>query len=91
LTHFVLGPVHRNNLILPPIVLAAGTVLYQFVLAVILAALGRLSVMGQVGDFSYVLTYITLPTLVYDTILILPVYRVMGLVFKASRPSRVTL
>lgn len=91
LTHFMLGPVHRNNLIFPPVVLAAGTVLYQLVLVVVLAVLGRLSVMGQVGDLSYVLTYITLPTLMYNVILILPVYRVMGLVFKASRPSRVAL
>src|SRR5690348_2943350 len=35
--HFVLGPVHRNNLIFPPIVIAAGTVAYHLVLVVILA------------------------------------------------------
>ncbi len=85
------GPVGSGNLVIPPIVLAVGTVLYELLLGITLAVLGRLSVMGQVADINYVLTYITLPTLMYNVILILPIFRVMGLIFKASRPSRVSL
>ncbi len=91
LTSFVFGPVGSGNLVIPPIVLAVGTVLYELLLGITLAVLGRLSVMGQVADINYVLTYITLPTLMYNVILILPIFRVMGLIFKASRPSRVSL
>ena len=91
LTRAVLGEVGSGNLILPPVVLGIGTLVYELVLGIVLAVLGRLSVMGQVADINYVLTYITLPTLMYNVILILPIFRVMGLIFKASRPSRVSL
>jgi len=68
LTSFILGTVSPKNLVLPPVVLGIGTVLYELLLGIILAVLGRLSVMGQLGDISYVLTYITLPTLLFNVI-----------------------
>ncbi len=85
LVNLVLGPIGRNNLIFPPIVIAIGTAAYHLLLMVILAVFGR----GV--TISYALTYITFPTVVFNVVLILPVFRVMGVVFEASRPHRVTL
>jgi rod shape-determining protein MreD len=83
--NLVLGPVGRGNLIFPPIVIVIGTVLYHLLLMVLLAVLGR----GV--TFSYALTYVTFPTVVFNLVLMLPVFRVMGIIFEASRPHRVTL
>src|SRR4051812_3511294 len=83
--NIVLGPVGRGNVIFPPIVIVVGTVLYHLLLIVLLAVLGR----GV--TFNYALTYITFPTVVFNLVLILPVFRVMGVIFEASRPHRVTL
>ncbi len=85
LVNLVFGSVAHNNLIIPPVVIAAGTVFYHFVLIGLLAALGR-SV-----PISYTLTYVTFPTLLFNVVLSLPVYRLMGAVYGASRPRRVTL
>ena len=85
LVNVVFGPIARNNLIIPPVVIAAGTVLYQLLL------MGLLAVLGRPVPLSYSLTYVTFPTLLFNVVLSLPVYRLMGAVYGASRPRRVTL
>ncbi len=85
LVNLVFGPIARNNLIIPPVVIAAGTVFYHLLL------IGLLAVLGRSVPISYTLTYVTFPTLLFNVILCLPVYRLMGAVYGASRPRRVTL
>ncbi len=80
-----LGPVGRHNLIIPPLVAVAATAAYQLLMAALLAAFGRSVPLG------YMLTYVTLPTALFNVILMLPIFRLMGAVFGASRPRRVTL
>jgi rod shape-determining protein MreD len=74
-----------NNLIIPLPVAAVGTILYHLMLFVLLAILGRRISMG------YMLASVTLPTLVYNAALMLPIFRLAGWVYRASRPRRVTL
>lgn len=74
-----------NNLIIPVPAAAVGTILYHLMLFVLLAVLGRRISMV------YMLTSVTLPTLVFNAILILPIFRLAGLIYRASRPRRVTL
>jgi len=83
--NLTLGSVARNNLILPPVVAVLGTVVYHLILIVLLSILGR-----NVAIL-YVLVYVTLPTMAYNFVLMLPVFRLLGIAFGASRPRRVTL
>ncbi len=85
LANIVFGPIARNNLIIPPAVIGAGTVLYHLLL------IGLLAVLGRPVPISYTLTYVTFPTLLFNVVLSLPDYRLMGAVYGASRPRRVTL
>lgn len=88
LSDVVLGPVDKSNLILPPLVLAAGTVIYHLLLGLILAAFGR----GlPISAFPYLLTNITFPTMMFDVVLILPIFRIMAIFYTRTRPRRVTL
>ena len=79
------GPLARNNVVIPPIAVALGTVLYHLILAVLLSILGR-----NVA-FVYMLVYVTFPTVLFNFVLMLPMYRLLGVAFGASRPRRVTL
>jgi rod shape-determining protein MreD len=85
LSDLVIGQIGRNNLIFPPLVIGIGTVVYHFLLAVLL------SIIGRPVSIPYMLTYITLPTLAFHVVMILPIFRIMGWIFQASRPKRVTL
>ncbi|MEP7285688.1 MAG: rod shape-determining protein MreD [Chloroflexota bacterium] len=85
LSDLVLGPVSRNNIIFPPIIIAAGTAIFQLVLAILL------TVLGHTVSISYTLSTITVPTLLFNVVLILPIFRIMGIIFRMSRPRRVTL
>jgi rod shape-determining protein MreD len=79
------GDVRRNNLVIPPVVAAVGTVVYH---------LGILAVLGLVGygvPISEGLLYVTLPTVIYNLILVLPVFRVVGLIHRWLTPRRVRL
>ncbi|MCC7450317.1 MAG: rod shape-determining protein MreD [Anaerolineae bacterium] len=78
-------PVNRKNLIVPPLVAAVGTVLYHVML------MALLTVVGRPVSISYTLPYVTLPTVLFNTVLMLPVFRVMGAIYESSRPRRVTL
>jgi rod shape-determining protein MreD len=85
LVNITVGTIARNNIVIPPIIAAVGTVLYHLLLIVLLAIIGR-SV-----SLTYTLLNITLPTVLFNVILMLPIFRLMGVVFGASRPRRVTL
>ncbi len=85
LVNVTVGVTARNNLISPPLVAILGTVVYHLIMLGLLAALGRGVPVG------YALTYVTLPTVTFNAILMLPIYRLMGVLFEASRPRRVTL
>jgi rod shape-determining protein MreD len=91
LENLILGPLGKGNLIFPPLVVVVGTVLYQALLALVLAVLGRLSIVGRGADLGYMLTYVTLPTVTFNVILMLPIFRLVGLLYQATRPRRVSL
>jgi rod shape-determining protein MreD len=79
------GTVRRNNLVIPPVVAAAGTVVYH------LAILAVLQIVGYGLSLGEGLSYVTLPTVIYNTILILPVFRMAGLIHQWLTPRRVRL
>ncbi len=85
LVNLVVGPVARNNFVVPPVVIAVGTVVYHLLL------IGLFAILGRPVVISYTLIHVTLPTVVFNAILTLPVYRLMGAAYGASRPRRVTL
>jgi rod shape-determining protein MreD len=79
------GDVRRNNLVIPPVLAAAGTVIYHLGILVVLGRVGYGVPMGE-G-----LLYVTLPTVIYNLILILPVFRLAGLIHRWLTPRRVRL
>ena len=81
----LLGTVRRTNLVVPVPVIAVGTVIYH---AAILAVLQIVGYGLPVGEG---LLYVTLPTMVYNMILVLPVFRTMGSVQQWLAPRRVRL
>ncbi len=81
----LVGQVGRSNILLPPLVAGAGTAIYHLILLVVYAVLGRGSPIG------YSLLNVTLPTVLLNVILILPIFRAMGVLFEAIRPRRVSL
>lgn len=85
LANLAVGSVGRNNLIFPPIVIAAGTIVYQLLLELMFTIFGR-----GVPIFM-MLANVTLPTVLFNVTLILLVFRIMGFVYESSRPRRVTL
>jgi rod shape-determining protein MreD len=85
LVNSLLGTVRRTNLIIPLPVIAVGTVIYH------LAILAVLQIVGYGLPLGEGLLYVTLPTMVYNMILILPVFRTMGLVQQWLAPRRVRL
>src|SRR5258708_19621642 len=91
LENLVLGPVGKGNLIIPPLVMSVCTVLYQALLAVLLAVLGRLSILGRSADLGYVLTYVTLPTVMFNFVLMFPIFRFFPFFFLPPPPLPLTL
>jgi rod shape-determining protein MreD len=83
--NLVVGEIGKSNLVVPPAVIAASTAGYELFLAVLLAVLGR----GI--PFGYVITSVTIPTLLLNVLIMLPAFRIMGWVYTTSRPRRVTL
>ncbi len=81
----LLGTVRRTNLVVPVPVIAAGTVIYH------LAILAVLQIVGYGLPVGEGLLYVTLPTMVYNMILVLPVFRTMGSVQQWLAPRRVRL
>jgi rod shape-determining protein MreD len=83
--NLIVGEVGPGNLIYPPIIAAAGTVLYHVLLVVLFSLIGRPVELG------HTLLYVTLPTALFNVVLSVPIFRVMGRVFKATRPRHVSL
>ena len=81
----IIGQVSRRNLIFPPLVAAMATAIYHVLL------IGLYAVISRPVDFSYVLVYVTAPTLVFNVALSLPVFRAMGVVYAATRPRGITM
>ncbi len=79
----VFGNVSRGNLLVPVLVAAVGTVVYQMITLLLLRTLG-LSAVG-IGQG---LLYVTLPATILNVLLILPVYRLMGAVHRRTFPAR---
>jgi rod shape-determining protein MreD len=83
--NLVVGEVGPGNLIYPLIVAAVGTALYHGLLIVLFSLIGR------PVEWGHTLLYVTLPTVLSNIVLSVPVFRVMGRVFKATRPRHVSL
>lgn len=81
----VFGQISRHNLVVPPLVAAAGTLICHF------ATLGVLWMVDIQIPLERGLLYATLPTLIYNLIFILPVFRLVGLVQNWLSPRRVRL
>lgn len=79
------GRLSRRNLIFPPLVAAGGTLLYH------LSVLAMLGITGTSVPLDRALLYVTLPAAIYNTLLILPVYRLVGQVHYWLTPRRVRL
>lgn len=77
------GQVSKNNWFLPPLVIVGATLLYHGTLMIVL----RLT--GTDVAFFYAITQISLPSAVYNLVLVLPLFRVVGGFFDASRPRRI--
>ncbi|HEX3051503.1 MAG TPA: rod shape-determining protein MreD [Aggregatilineaceae bacterium] len=81
----VFGQIQRRNILIPPLVAAVGTVIYHVTVLLVLRVV-NLPVPLSAG-----LTYVTLPALIYNTILIIPIFRLVGAVQFWLRPRRVRL
>ena len=79
------GDVPRSNLIVPPLVAAAGTVIYHVVL------IGVLRLESLVMPLGQGMAYVTLPTLIFHALLAIPAFRLMGMVHYWLTPRRVRL
>lgn len=79
------GQVQRGNVIIPPLVAAAGTVVYHLG---IIASLRTVDVTVPLGDG---LLYVTLPTMLFNGLVMLPVFRLIGLIHVWLTPRRVRL
>lgn len=77
------APDDRVSLVVPPVVAVAGTVLYHVVLLLVLRVFGEIAVPVGQGLF-----YVTLPTMIYNTLLILPALRVMSVIYRGLQPQR---
>jgi rod shape-determining protein MreD len=79
------GDVRRSNVLIPPLVALVGTVIYH---------LGLIAVLQLVGygvPFGTAMTYVTFPAMIYNAILIIPVFRLTGLLHVWLTPRRVRL
>ncbi|MBN1200697.1 MAG: rod shape-determining protein MreD [Anaerolineae bacterium] len=74
--------VPRGSLLIPPLVAGAGTVAYHLIV------LGVLGLTGTTVPIGQGLYYVTLPTVIYNTVLIVPVFRVMGTIHRWLSPRR---
>lgn len=79
------GRVSRNNVLVPPLVAAAGTVVYHLIVLSVLWAVG-VNVPIERG-----LSYVTIPSLFYNALLIIPVFRLMGQLSLWLHPRRARL
>lgn len=81
----VFGETARGNVLVPLVVAAVGTVIYH----------GAVMLVLQLEGYAFppflAASYVTVPTLVFNVLLILPVYRIMGTLYAAFQPRRTRL
>lgn len=75
----------RRNLVIPPLVAGVGTVIYHA------AMLGAMWIANLHVPLGRGLLYVTLPTIVYNVLLAVPVFRLVGMVHGWLTPRRVQL
>jgi rod shape-determining protein MreD len=85
LSDTLVGQVRRANWVMPPLVAAAGTVVYHLGILAVLRLTGYALPIGEA------LVYVTVPTVLYNLILILPMMRAVGLLHQWLTPRRVRL
>lgn len=85
LSDLAFGQISRRNILIPPLVALVGTVIYH--LGIILA----LQMVSISVPLTRGLVYVTVPTLVYNTILIIPVFRLVARIHFWLTPRRVQL
>lgn len=79
-----LGQLGRGRALLPMLAVVAATGIYHLALFVLYI------VIGTPADIGHTLLHVTLPTAVFNAVLIIPVYRVLGVVYSATRPPGVS-
>ncbi len=79
----LLAPDDRVSLVAPPVVAAGGTLVYHLALLIVLRMFGEVAV--PVGQGLY---YVTVPSMIYNTLLILPTLRIMAAIYRGSQPQR---
>lgn len=77
-----IGPLNPRNLIYPALLTPVATLIMHMFLLVLLAQEGRTLPLGEA------LTYVTLPTVIYNTAMMPFVYRILGRIYMATRPRR---
>lgn len=85
LASVALRQVAPGNLILPPLAGIAATGAYHVTLIVLFTFIGR-----SVG-IGYTLVYVTLPSMLFNALLILPIFRTLGWLGKRYGQRRVSL
>jgi rod shape-determining protein MreD len=81
----IFGQIQRSNFIVPPVTAIGGTFVYHLTTVIILGVIGVSIPLGR-G-----LTYVTLPTLFYNALLIIPVFRATGILYRWLHPHRVRI
>lgn len=79
----VLGRVHPHNVIYPALAAGVGTLFVHLVTLAVLLAVGRPLPLFDL------LVYVTLPSMVYNVVVMIPVYRILGTFYLSARPRRV--
>jgi rod shape-determining protein MreD len=78
-----ISPLDRSNWLIPPVLAAIGTGAYH------LALIGLYTLFGHTVPIVYSLLNITLPTIVMNAVLMLVVFRILGVLHGATAPKRV--
>jgi rod shape-determining protein MreD len=79
----IFGQRQRINLLYPLLVAAGGTVIYHLCIMAVLRVMEGITVPMGSGLF-----YVTVPTVIYNSILIVPVYRMVAVVYRGFQPQR---
>lgn len=80
----LVGEINPRNLIYAALIAGAGTAVMHLVTLLVLA------VAGQGLPLLDTLTYVTLPGMVYNLIVMIPLYRVLGGIYLSARPRRIS-
>ena len=78
------GQITRDNLVLPLVMIVAGTAIYHVVTLVLLVAVGL-----HPPTWSDSLSYVTLPSGLLNLALVLPAFRLLGLLYARLHPRKV--